>query len=152
MGIFVSKKLIIVVGLLVGAAISGCSTNGKVIEESAQLEPEVKVEATNTYPVEWYKDTVTKREIDKVTSRVVGALVNTDGLRFGDIWALNSTDGARILCGYVSIKNPDGEYDGMRMFSLLSTEYVAFQTGGEGDLFPEVCQPRVMHPEPVYIK
>lgn len=148
------SKNLIVVGVFVSAVLAGCASSGKTIEENANLEPEVKVEVTNKYPVEWVKDTVTKREMDKVTSLVVGSARYPAGTRFGNIWALNSSQGKRILCGYVNLRDADGTYQGERMFGLLGLldeDLVAFQHGAEGDLFPRVCEPRVMQPEPVYI-
>jgi len=90
-------------------------------------------------------DSATKNEITTAKEKVIDQLKDPESARFGEIWALNGSNGHRSICGYVNAKNSYGGYTGKKMFTIASTEGVIFEGSGVmGTLLPGICMPRTV--------
>ncbi|MFI8480655.1 hypothetical protein ACIGCM_08805 [Pseudomonas sp. NPDC078700] len=116
--------------------ISGCSSNSTVSTPPA--EP-------NRPPVIWTKQIATMDEQENAKATVVSKLKDPESARFGEIWAMQGTNGKRSVCGYVNAKNSYGGYTGQKMFSVSNSHLIMEGNDILGRLLPEVCTPRTVN-------
>lgn len=92
--------------------------------------------------VTWTKDSATESEKKAAKGQVIGELKDPESARFGDIWALKSSNGKRVVCGNVNAKNSFGGYTGNKVFMLSSNSLMFEGSGNLGFMLPFLCTPR----------
>lgn len=116
--------------------VSGCSSNSTMSTQPA--EP-------SRPPVIWSKDVATVDEQESAKATVASKLKDPESARFGDIWAMQGTNGKRSVCGYVNAKNSYGGYTGQKMFSANNAHVIMEGNDLVGRLLPEICTPRTVN-------
>lgn len=96
-------------------------------------------------PVTWTKDAATTNEQENSKATVTSQLKDPESARFGEIWAMNGTNGKRTICGYINAKNSYGGYTGQKMFTLNNGSVIMQGTDILGSLLPEICTPRTVN-------
>lgn len=109
--------------------ILGCSTNQSSVKE--EREPRV-----------WVMEDVTPEEKQSAIQTVAFELKDPESARFKDVWALKSSFGTRIICGYVNGKNSYGAYTGYKTFAILDDSIFFEGSGFVGQQLPRMCMPR----------
>lgn len=102
--------------------------------------------AANRPTVTWTKSASTAEEDSAAKAVVINNLKDPESVRFGEIWALDGTNGERTICGYVNAKNSYGGYTGMKVFNVLDEHTALIEGSGQlGDLVSMICTPRTVN-------
>ena len=94
--------------------------------------------------VTWTKSAATAEEENTAKSKIVIQLKDPESVRFGEIWAMDGTNGKRSICGYVNAKNSYGGYTGMKVFNISNDNVLVEGSGSLGALVPSLCTPRTV--------
>lgn len=101
--------------------------------------------AANRPAVTWTKSASTAEEDSAAKAAAINNLIDPESVRFGEIWALDGTNGERTICGYVNAKNSFGGYTGMKVFTLLEDMVLVEDSGPLGHMVPMICTPRTVN-------
>lgn len=96
--------------------------------------------------VVWTRDAATEQEKNEVKQKVLAVLKDPESARFGEIWALNGSNGGRGVCGFVNAKNSYGGYTGNKTFMLMP-DGSSVKIEGSGiieRMVPKMCAPRTV--------
>jgi len=119
--------------IICSTIISACGTSPTAYQTPTPNRPAVI----------WTLDSATASEKEKAKNMVIGQLKDPESARFGEIWALQGSNGERAVCGYVNARNSYGGYTGEKMFTLSELR-VIFEGDSLGDLLPKICTPRTV--------
>ncbi|HNN66546.1 MAG TPA: hypothetical protein PKM19_10025 [Pseudomonadales bacterium] len=100
--------------------------------------------SANRPAVTWTKSVATAEEQSTAKAAVINQLKDPESARFGEIWAMDGTNGRRHICGYVNAKNGYGGYTGMKVFNLSNNVVLVDGSGSLGALVPSICTPRTV--------
>lgn len=95
-------------------------------------------------PVTWTRDAATADEKETAKAQVLKVLKDPDSARFGEIWALNGTNGHRTVCGYINARNSFGGYTGNKVFTTATGDALIEGSEPLNSLVPRMCEPRTV--------
>ncbi len=120
----------LILSAICGVAITGCVSQPP---------------GTSTPAVTWTKDSATGNEKKIAKEKVTSQLKDPESARYGEIWALNGSNGHRTVCGYVNAKNSYGGYTGEKTFTILASDKIVIEGSGVlGNMLPGICMPRTV--------
>jgi len=106
--------------------------------------------AANPSRVVYTKDVATPAEIRNVQAAVRRHLRDPEGARFGQVFAINGSNGTRYYCGFVNKKDNFGNDIEYAMFHLNRKDYLIMSDDLLWRLsIPDMCEPHVEAGEPV---
>lgn len=120
----------IILMLIFGGILMSCAPSAQLVDRA---------------PISWTRSSASDSEKAQARVAVIAELKDPDSASFGEIYALDGSNGVRSICGYVNAKNSFGGYTGMIMFRVNSEGSVIVQgTDTLGSLLPGICQERVV--------
>ncbi len=96
-------------------------------------------------PVTWTKKNASVDEIQNAKVKIISQLKDPESAIFGEVWAMNGTNGQRTICGYINARNSYGGYTGQKMFTLFNDSSIIEGDGALGNLLPSICMPRTVN-------